>query len=82
MAPGPLHLCLTVVVDGFGHENELANNAEQCLNAIIMRIVSMNFDSKPNAILDSVLNVCSLCNLPKKNKQTNNSFEYNNEPSV
>lgn len=80
MAPRPLHLCLTAVVDGFGHENELANNAEQCLNAIIMRIVSMNFDSKPNAILDSVLNVCSLCKLPKK--KTNNSFEYDNEPSV
>lgn len=62
---------MTAVVDGFGDENEFANNAEQCLNVIIMRIASMNFDSKPNAILDSVLNVCNLCKLPKEtNKQT------------
>lgn len=60
MGPMPLHSLMTVVAGGYVHWNVTVENVEHSLNAKVMTIVSVNFDSKPNAILDSMLNVYNL----------------------
>lgn len=66
MGPMPLHLLMTVAVDGCDRWNETAKSVEHSLNVIATTIASMNFDSAPNAILDSMLNVCSLLDVDTK----------------
>lgn len=61
MGPKLLHLLMTVVVDGYVHENETEENVEHLSNAKVTTIVLMNFDSMPNAKLDSMLNEHNLC---------------------
>lgn len=51
---------MTVVAGGYVHWNVTVENVEHSLNAKVMTIVSVNFDSMPNAILDSMLNVYNL----------------------
>lgn len=47
-------------VDGSDHGNGFAGSVERWLNGKAMTIVSTNFDSMPNEVLDSVPNVYNL----------------------
>lgn len=61
MGPALLHLLMRAVVDGYVHENATEENVEHLSNAKVTTIVLMNFDSMPNAVLDSMLNEHNLC---------------------
>lgn len=63
MGPMLLHWSTMVAVDDFDRfGNGFEESAERWSNAIVMTIVSANFDSMPNVVLDSMLNVYNLYN--------------------
>lgn len=62
MGPMLLHWLMMAVVDGFVHGNAFAGIVAHWLIAKVMTIVSTNFDSTPNGVLDSMLNAYNLYN--------------------